>query len=86
MLNIVHEKEFLKNISKIKDPIFKERVIKQVEKIIENPEVGKPMKYNRKGTREVYISPYRLAYAYLPAENKLIFLKFIIKTNNNSFL
>ena len=35
---------------------------------------GKPMKYNRKNTRELYISPYRIAYAYISSENKLIFL------------
>ena len=52
----------------------KSQIKKQVEKIIENPETGKPMRYNRKGTREVYISPYRLAYAYLSSENKIIFL------------
>lgn len=74
MLKIEHKKEFLKTISKIKDPVLKEKIIKQVEKIIENPEIGKPMRYNRKGTRELYISPYRLAYFFIPSENKLIFL------------
>ena len=74
MLVIERRKEFLKTISKIKDPIFKERVVKQIEKIIENPEIGKPMRHNRKGTREVYISPYRLAYSFIQSENKLIFL------------
>ena len=66
---------FLKEISKIKDASFKEKVKKQVEKIIENPEIGKPMKFDRKDTRELYISPYRLAYAYLKNEDKLIFLE-----------
>lgn len=74
MLNIERKKEFLKTISKIKDPVFKERVIKQIQKIIENPEIGKPMRHSRKGTREVYVSPYRLPYAYISSENKLIFL------------
>ena len=74
MLNIEYNKDFLKKISKIKYASFKEKIKKQVEKIIENPETGKPMRYNRKGTREVYISPYRLAYAYLSSENKIIFL------------
>ena len=74
MLNIEYQKDFLKNLSKLKDEGFKEKVKKQVEKIIENPEIGKPMRYNRKGTREVYISPYRLAYAYIASEEKLIFL------------
>ncbi|MBI4919335.1 type II toxin-antitoxin system RelE/ParE family toxin [archaeon] len=74
MLDVEYKKDFLKVISKIKDAGFKEKVKKQVEKIIETPEIGKPMRYGRKGTREVYISPYRLAYAYFPLENKLIFL------------
>lgn len=75
MLTIDYKKDFLKEISKIKDSPFKEKVKKQIEKIIENPEIGKPMRYNRKGTREVYVSPYRLAYAYLQSENKIIFLE-----------
>ena len=32
------------------------------------------MRFYRKGTREVYISPYRLSYAYLKEEDKIIFL------------
>ncbi|RJQ15853.1 type II toxin-antitoxin system RelE/ParE family toxin [Candidatus Woesearchaeota archaeon] len=74
MLTVERKQEFLKTISKIKDPVFKEKVIKQIEKIVKNPEIGKPMRHNRKGTREVHISPYRLAYAYLKNENKIIFL------------
>jgi mRNA-degrading endonuclease RelE of RelBE toxin-antitoxin system len=74
MLTIERKPDFLKTISKIKNPVFKEKIIKQIEKIIENPEIGKPMMHNRKGTREVYVAPYRLAYAYLKNENKIIFL------------
>jgi mRNA-degrading endonuclease RelE of RelBE toxin-antitoxin system len=74
MLSIEYKKDFLKEIGKINNLGFKERVKKQVEKIIENPYVGKPMRYSRKGTREVYVSPYRLAYAYFSSESKLIFL------------
>lgn len=29
-----------------------------------NLEIGKPMKYYRKGTRKVYLPPLRLSYAY----------------------
>jgi mRNA-degrading endonuclease RelE of RelBE toxin-antitoxin system len=74
MLNIDFEPYFLKLIAKIRDAIIKEKVKKKIQKIIENPEIGKPMMYSRKGTREVYVSPYRLSYAYLKDENKLIFL------------
>ncbi len=74
MLVVEYKYEFLKAIGKIKSADFKAKVKKQVEKILENPEIGKPMRYSRKGTCEVYISPYRLAYAYIQAGNKIIFL------------
>ena len=74
MLNIDYKDEFLKSLKKLRDSVAKEKIKKQVEKIIENPEIGKPMMYERKGTRELYVSPYRLAYAYSKEENKIIFL------------
>ena len=79
MLNIEQKPVFLKKISKIKDNLFKERVKKQIAKIIENPEIGKPMRYSRKGSREVYISPFRLTYKYYPQENKVLFADFYYK-------
>jgi len=74
MLNVEYEPEFLRIICKIKDNSTKEHVKKQIQKIIENPEVGKPMMYDRRGTREVYVKPFRLSYAYIKHENKIIFL------------
>ena len=74
MLEIEHKPEFLKKIEKIKDSGLKEKIKKQVAKIIEFPEIGKPMMYSRKYTRELYIQPFRLSYAYLKQENKIIFL------------
>lgn len=65
--------EFVKIFKKI-DFALKERVQKQIIKIIDNPEIGKPMQYSRKGTREVYIPPFRLSYTYIPEEDKMIFL------------
>ncbi|MEK6952515.1 MAG: type II toxin-antitoxin system RelE/ParE family toxin [Nanoarchaeota archaeon] len=58
----------------IKDRNLRIKIFKQIEKIINNPEVGKPMRNVRGGTREVYISPFRLSYVYLKEENKIIFL------------
>ncbi|MDP2908089.1 MAG: type II toxin-antitoxin system RelE/ParE family toxin [Nanoarchaeota archaeon] len=66
--------KFEKTIKKIRDQDLKDKLKKQIEKIINNPEIGKPMKYARKGTREVYIPPFRLSYSYLKNENKIIFL------------
>jgi mRNA-degrading endonuclease RelE of RelBE toxin-antitoxin system len=31
--------------------------------------------YERKGTRELYIKPYRIAYAYSKEEDKITFLE-----------
>jgi len=56
------------------DKIYLERVEKIIIKIINNPEIGKPMRYGRKGTREVYVSPFRLSYAYAPQENRIFLL------------
>jgi len=75
MLVIEYKKDFLKKVSKIKNRDFKEKIKKQIEKIIETPEIGKPMRYTRKGTRELYIQPYRLAYAYIKSEDKIVFLE-----------
>jgi mRNA-degrading endonuclease RelE of RelBE toxin-antitoxin system len=75
MLTIERKPEFIKKIQKIKDKSFKDKVIKQIIKILDNPDIGKPMKHARKGTREVYVKPYRIAYAYLEKENKIIFLE-----------
>ncbi|MEK6937139.1 MAG: type II toxin-antitoxin system RelE/ParE family toxin [Nanoarchaeota archaeon] len=71
---IEYNDNFKKIISKIKDSGQKEKIYKKVAKIIENPEMGKPMMYARKGTRELYVEPFRLSYAYLKEENKIIFL------------
>jgi len=37
-------KDFQRKFSKIKDSSLKEKIIKQIKKIKENPEIGKPMK------------------------------------------
>ena len=74
MLNIERSSTFISIVHKIKNRDERERVNKHIRKIIENPEIGKPMRHARKGTREVYIGSFRLSYAYLKEENKLIFL------------
>ncbi|MFP4402505.1 MAG: type II toxin-antitoxin system RelE family toxin [Candidatus Nanoarchaeia archaeon] len=64
MVEVRYDSHFKKKISKIKDSSLKNQVLKQIEKIVINPEIGKPMKFERKGTREVYIKPFRLVYSY----------------------
>ena len=78
-MKIAFNPKFQDSFSKIKDSILKEKIIKQIQKIKVNPEVGKPMMHDRKGTRELYIKPFRLAYAYLKKEDKAIILEFYHK-------
>ena len=73
-----YDDRFKKTIGKV-DQSFMIKVKKQVKKIVDNPEIGKPMKNLRKGTREVYVSPYRLSYYYSKDERLIIFLDFYHK-------
>jgi mRNA-degrading endonuclease RelE of RelBE toxin-antitoxin system len=73
MVDVEITPHFQKAVSKI-DNAPRIKALKQIEKIKNNPEIGKPMMYARKGTRELYIPPFRLSYAYLPEEDRIIFL------------
>ncbi|MEK6863458.1 MAG: type II toxin-antitoxin system RelE/ParE family toxin [Nanoarchaeota archaeon] len=72
MVTAEFDLSFQKAFSKIKDPVMKEKIIKQIAKLKDNPELGKPMRYTRKGTRELYISPFRLSYIY--TKDKIVIL------------
>ncbi len=64
MVEIRFDKKFIQIFSKIKDKVLRLKIEKQIKKIITNPNVGKPMRNIRKGTRELYIKPFRLSYKY----------------------
>ncbi|MBR9702228.1 type II toxin-antitoxin system RelE/ParE family toxin [Candidatus Pacearchaeota archaeon] len=74
MVRIEETGNFQNAANGIKDNLFKEKIKKQIKKIITNPEVGKPMKHGRKGTRELYVKPFRLSYAYIKEKDKIILL------------
>ncbi len=76
MVEVTFTKEFRETFSKIKDKLTKERIIKQIEKIKENPEIGKPMRNVRKGTMELYIGSFRLSYEYFKDKNLIYMLDF----------
>ena len=71
MVEIIFNDNFKKDYIKIKDELLKEKIIKQIQKIKENPEIGKPMRYSKKRTKELYISPYRISY-YI--KNNIIYI------------
>ena len=79
MTKIFLDPIFEKNFEKIKEKNLKNKILKQISKIVKNPEIGKPMKFIRKGTREVYIKPFRLSYLY--KDNKILILALYHKDN-----
>lgn len=79
MVKVEFDEQFKRIVSKIKDASIMGRIEKLLIKIRDNPEIGKPMKHNRKGTREVYLQPYRLSYAYNKINNVIIILDFYHK-------
>ena len=79
MVIVVFGPSFERRIKKIKNQSLKIKLKKQIVKVINNPKIGKPMKHTRKGTRELYVVPFRLSYTYLKDENKIILLDFYHK-------
>ncbi len=73
MVEIRFDKKFINIFSKLKDNLLKTKVKKQIKKISENPEIGKLMRNIRKGTRELYIKPFRLSY-YHDVKGKIIYI------------
>ncbi len=64
MVSEIKESDNFKRIFRKLDESVRIKAKKIILKIIENPEIGKPMMYSRKGTRELYIKPFRLSYSY----------------------
>ncbi|MEM5778547.1 MAG: type II toxin-antitoxin system RelE/ParE family toxin [Candidatus Aenigmatarchaeota archaeon] len=71
---VITTEEYEKNTKHIKDKETKDRIKKQIKKLIENPEIGKPLRHDMKGERSVHIKPFRLVYAF--ENDKLILLRF----------
>ncbi len=61
--NVVWTRKFETELKKLRDRAVRERVKKQIEKVLENPEAGKPLRFELRGERSLRIPPYRLIYA-----------------------
>jgi len=79
MVNVKYDDKFIRVINKIKGVSVKESIYKKIEKIIQDPEIGKPMRNVRKGTREVYVGHFRISYTFHKNEDILEFLDFYHK-------
>lgn len=63
MVTVRFTPKFKKLFTKV-DVQKRKKILKQIAKLKKRPEIGKPMRNVRKGTRELYIPPYRLSYSY----------------------
>ncbi|MCX6698607.1 MAG: type II toxin-antitoxin system RelE/ParE family toxin [Methanomicrobiales archaeon] len=79
MVTVAYSTRFERCVRKIRDTSQKERVKAQIIRIVQDPEIGKPMRWGRKNSREVYVPPYRLSYCYDKKNDTLIFLAFYHK-------
>jgi mRNA-degrading endonuclease RelE of RelBE toxin-antitoxin system len=61
--HIIFTTSFERSVRKIKDASVKERIKKQIAEIIERPEIGKPLRFEKKGERSVWLPPFRIIYA-----------------------
>lgn len=66
----IHRSPLFIKQTKILDSFILKKLRKQILKILENPNVGKPLKY-RRGERSLYVKPFRLIYSFF---NDTIFL------------
>ncbi|MBI3413097.1 MAG: type II toxin-antitoxin system RelE/ParE family toxin [Candidatus Aenigmarchaeota archaeon] len=71
---IVPTEKFENDVKKIKDKGLKEKLQKQIIKVSENPNFGKPLRYDLSGEWSTYVKPYRLIYKV--EGDKLILLRF----------
>jgi addiction module RelE/StbE family toxin len=72
--NVIWTEKFERELKKVKDKTVKGRVKKQIQKILEDSETGKPLRFELKGERSIRIPPYRLIYAV--EGNTLYLLRF----------
>lgn len=75
---IIRAEKFKTIYQKI-DNSIRQQLNKAILKIIANPEIGKPMRFVRKGTREVYVGSFRLSYSYDSKSEILYLLDFYHK-------
>jgi len=74
VMNAVFTDSFERSVRKIKDASIKGRVKDQVKEIVSRPDIGKPLRFQRKGERSVRVPPFRIIYAV--EGNTVYFLDF----------
>ena len=69
-MEILFSKEFKKKFIKIKDKNTRLKIIKQIKKLGNSSETGKPLRYQLKNHRSLKIHPFRIIYRI--QNNKII--------------
>ena len=59
---IVFSDEFKKEFRKIKEKDLRLKIIKQIKKLAEKPESGKPLRYALRNHRSLRVPPFRIIY------------------------
>ena len=72
--SIVYTQKFERDVRKIRDNSVREQLEKQIRKISENPDFGKPLRHGLKGEWTIRVKPFRLIYAV--QGDRLILLRF----------
>lgn len=72
MVTVTRSPEFIRQTRRLDGPLLA-KLKAQIDKILKNPNIGKPLKY-RHHERSLYIKPFRLVYAVRGAE--IVLLKF----------
>ena len=63
-MKVIYTEEFKRDARKVKDKKIQGRIKKMVKKIRDNPEVGKPLRYDLFGLRSIQIPPFRILYEF----------------------
>jgi len=61
-MRLIYTEEFKGDLRKIRDKKIQTRIKKLIQKIIDNPEIGKPLKYELFPLQSVRIPPFRILY------------------------
>ncbi len=72
--SIIYTEKFERDFIRTKDNLVKERESKQTENVVENPEVGKRLRYGLKGEWTIRVKLYRIIYEV--QDGMLILLRF----------
>jgi mRNA-degrading endonuclease RelE of RelBE toxin-antitoxin system len=61
-MKLIYTEEFKGDLRKIRDRKIQTRIKKIIQKIIDNPEIGKTMRYELFPLRSIRIPPFRVLY------------------------